>query len=99
MYMYLYMYMYRPLTKIRGMTLEKIGAKFRFLARVGFQRIPANHLLAFFESSFRFSVEQTRQKRCFWGTGVQDLWVSENALLKNASYFKKPLTLKNPLFS
>ena len=90
---------YRPLTKIRGMTLEKIGAKIRFLARVRFQKIPANHLLSFFDSSFRFFVVQTRQIRHSWGGGAQDLWISENALLKNAPYFKKPLTLKNPLFS
>ena len=48
------LFWYRPLTKIRGMTLEKFGAKFRFLARVVSQRIHANCLLTSLTAASEF---------------------------------------------
>ena len=91
--------MYRPLTKIRGTTLENFDPKSGFFKKVGFQKAYQNYPPEISGLSSRSSAEQTRQKRRYFCVGMQDLWISKNALLKSAPYFKKPLILKNPLFS
>ena len=71
---------YSPLAKISWRTLENFGAKSGFLSRVGSQKAVENWPPAFSELDFRFLVEQTLQKRCYFGVRHPKCWVSKKRL-------------------